>query len=111
MKLVAYGIAGLLALLGLIFVAGAQGQVIRVVVGVVLFLGAGGLIYLARLAPRQTTLVQKIELSGDVSAEPLTCQSCGGRLSRNSVRVEAGAVFVSCEFCGASYQLEEEPKW
>jgi hypothetical protein len=25
--------------------------------------------------------------------------------------VRAGAIFVECEHCGATYQFEEEPKW
>jgi phosphoribosylformylglycinamidine synthase len=25
--------------------------------------------------------------------------------------VRAGAIFITCEFCGADYQLEEQPKW
>ncbi|MCZ7670364.1 MAG: hypothetical protein M5U34_26000 [Chloroflexi bacterium] len=32
-------------------------------------------------------------------------------LSEKSISVEAGAIFVNCEYCGASYQFEEKPKW
>ena len=42
---------------------------------------------------------------------PATCRNCGSTLTAKSVRVEAGAVFINCEFCGTSYQLEEAPKW
>ncbi len=112
MKLVAYPLAALLGLLGLIFVVGAQGQITRMVVGVVLWVAAGALIWLARKMPQQTTnIVQKIDLSGDVRLESMTCRSCGGTLSKKSVVVKAGAVFVNCEFCDAAYQIEEEPKW
>lgn len=111
MKLVAYSLAVLLGLLGLVFVAGAQGQWPKLVVGVVLFAAAGALAWLARMQPGQTTIVQKIDLSGDVGLEGLTCRQCGAGLDRKSVSVEAGAVFVHCAFCGAAYQLEEEPKW
>jgi hypothetical protein len=111
MKLVAYPLAVLLGLLGLVFVAGAQGQALRVVVGVVLWAGAAALIGLARKAPQTTNLVQKIDLSGDVRLESMTCRSCGGTLSKKSITVDAGAVFVTCEYCQATYQIEEEPKW
>lgn len=112
MKFVAYPLAALLGLLGLVFVVGAQGQWIRVLVGIVLWGAAGALVWLARKMPRQTTnIVQKIDLSGDVRLETLTCRSCGGTLGKESVTVKAGAVFVNCEFCGATYQIEEEPKW
>ena len=113
MKLVAYPLAALLGLLGIMFVVGAQGQWLRMVVGVVLMAAAGVLIWLAMQRPKQatTTVVQKIDLSGDVNLEDMTCRSCGGSLGKDSVSVKAGAVFVNCQYCGTSYQLEEEPKW
>jgi len=113
LKLIAYPLAAVLGLLGLLFIVGSQGLWMRVVVGVVLLAAAGGLVWLALQRPKQatTTVVQKIDLSGDVHLQDLTCRSCGGSLSQKSVSVKAGAVFVHCEYCGAEYQLEEEPKW
>ena len=113
MKLVAYPLAAALALLGLLFVVGAQGQVLRIVVGVVLLAAAGALVWLAMQRPKQstTTLVQKIDLSGDVNLQDVTCRACGGTLSKESISVKAGAVWIHCEYCGATYQIEEEPKW
>lgn len=111
MRVLIYALAVLLAGLGLIFVVGAQGQVMRVAVGIILVLGAAGLIALIRLRPQQTTVVHQVDLSGDVNLQELSCKSCGGRLGRESVTVKAGAVFVHCPYCGADYQLEEEPKW
>jgi transcription elongation factor Elf1 len=46
-----------------------------------------------------------------VKLQDLTCRSCGATLSQKSLQVQAGAVFVHCEYCGAAYQLEEQPKW
>jgi multisubunit Na+/H+ antiporter MnhE subunit len=109
-----------IGLLGLMFVVGSQGVPMRMIVGLILLAVAAGLLiaalalaWLAAKGPQQptTTIVQKIDLSGDVSLQQMTCRSCGGTLSKRSITVEAGAVFVQCEFCGAAYQLEEEPKW
>ncbi|MCS7305524.1 MAG: hypothetical protein NZ602_10515 [Thermoguttaceae bacterium] len=111
MKSVAYVLAGLLVLGGLIFIVGWQGQWARLVVGLVLWAAAGALVVLARMQPAQTTLVQKIDLSGDVHLQNLTCRQCGGSLGPKSITIQAGAVFVHCEYCGTAYQLEEEPKW
>jgi hypothetical protein len=110
-RMIAYVLAAALGALGLVFIAGAQGQVLRVVVGAVLLLGAGALVALSRLAPVHTTTTQKIDLSGDVNVQDLVCRRCGGHLSQKSVSVQAGAVFVNCEYCGAAYQFEEQPKW
>lgn len=113
MKYVAYVLAVALGLLGGLFVAGAQGQAMRVVIGIVFFTAAGALVWLARMRPAHSThtIVQKIDLSGDVNLQAMTCRSCGGSLSEKSISVKAGAVFINCEYCGAAYQLEEEPKW
>lgn len=101
----------LLGLLGILFVIGYQHQVGRLVIGVVL-IGAAILLWATtRLRPKETTLVQKIDLSGDISAKELKCKSCGSTLSNKSVDVRAGAIFIHCEFCGTEYQLEEAPKW
>ena len=113
MKLVAYPLAAVLGFLGLMFVVGSQGQVMRIVVGVVLMISGGALIWLALQQQKEVkhTVIQKIDLSGDVNVQEMTCRSCGGNLSKESVSVKAGGVFVNCEYCGSAYQLEEEPKW
>jgi Zn finger protein HypA/HybF involved in hydrogenase expression len=95
------------------FVVGAQGQSMRIVVGVVLMVAAGALILLALLKPKpiETTLIQKIDLSGDVNIEQMKCRSCGGILNKDSISVRAGGIFINCPYCGSAYQLEEAPKW
>ena len=115
MQIVAYLSAAALGFLGLVFVVGSQGQLLRVVVGLVLFVAAGALVYLMRVRPQPSqtnvTVTQKIDLSGSVAAKNLTCQNCGGKLTEKSISVKAGAVFINCEFCGTAYQLEESVKW
>ena len=101
----------LLGLLGVLFIIGFQGQTGRLIIGLIL-LGAGVLLFMtSRIRPKQTTVVQKIDLTGDIAAQELKCKNCGSTLSNKSVNVRAGAIFISCEFCGTQYQLEEAPKW
>ncbi|MBN2577369.1 MAG: hypothetical protein JXB10_00065 [Pirellulales bacterium] len=85
----------------------------RLVVGVVLMTAAVAFLWLALQKPRpvEHTVVQKIDLSGDVSIEQMKCRSCGGALSKESISVRAGAIYVNCPFCGSAYQIEEAPKW
>jgi hypothetical protein len=113
MEILTYLIAAVIAFFGLMFVVGAQGQVIRFLVGLVLFAAAGVLIYLTRVRPKheEITHIQKIDLTGDVRLEQMKCQSCQGALSKENLEVRAGAIFVDCPYCGASYQIEEAPKW
>jgi len=116
-RIIAYIAAAILIFFGFLFVYGAfspQGSPGWIPVGLI-SLGAGfALIWFAgRRKPAAGTqeIVQRIELSGDVSLEKMTCRNCGGALSPDNVKVVAGAAVVNCPFCGTSYQLEEAPKW
>lgn len=104
-----------LGVLGLSFLTAAgQAQfTIRLVIGVLCLLGAGGLIYLSRLRPVQNTHIHKMELDlpGEVKMKGVQCTSCGASLDSKSVSIVAGAVHVNCPYCGSSYQIEEAPKW
>jgi len=113
MKIISYLVAAALAFFGFIFIAGSQGQLLRIIVGVVLLGAAAVFVYMTRVKPQpsQTTIVQKIDLSGDVNLEQIQCRNCQGTLDKDSIEVKAGAIFVNCPYCGASYQFEEEPKW
>jgi uncharacterized protein with PIN domain len=90
-----------------------EGEVIRLVIGLILMAGAGVMIYLTKVRPKhqETTVIQKIDLSGDVSLEQMRCRSCNGALSQDALEVRAGAIFVHCPYCGTTYQIEEAPKW
>lgn len=113
MELVIYLIAVVLGLFGIMFVVGSAGSPVRVIVGVVLLGAAGVMVYLTKMRPKQqeTTIIQKIDLTGDVALEQMKCRSCGGALSKDTLEVKLGAIYVNCPYCGASYQIEEEPKW
>ncbi len=76
-------------------------------------LSIGGLVYLRTLKAKAQpqTIIQKIDLSGDIEMEKLKCRECGAELSQDSITVKEGAIFVSCPYCGSHYQMVEEPKW
>ena len=113
MRIVAYIIAAMIAFLSLPFIIGFQGQISRLLIGLILLVAAGALVYFIRIQPSETksTVVQKIDLSGDVSLEEFRCQSCDAPLNKEDIDVKAGAIMVECGHCGATYQIEEEPKW
>jgi alkyl hydroperoxide reductase subunit AhpF len=116
-RTIAYIAAAILIFFGVLMIIGAtdpqQGMLGWIPVGIILICIGFGLIWLAgRQAKREKTeLIQRIELSGDVNLESLTCQNCGGTLSADNIKMLAGAPVVSCPYCNASYQLSEEPKW
>ena len=119
----------LLGLFGVLFIVGSTDPqtgnpgwatvgIILLVAGLVLTaLAVGVFVFLRIRRAREKQLespqeiVQKIDFTGDVELATMKCKSCGGELSKKDITVEAGAVFVSCPYCGASYQVVEEPKW
>jgi hypothetical protein len=80
------------------------------------FAGLAGII-LIMVAVRKTkadtaqNVTLKVDLPGDMNVEKLKCQSCGGVLTADDVKVINGAPMVTCPFCKTVYQLTEEPKW
>jgi hypothetical protein len=88
-----------------------------IVVGLLLIAGAGVLSYRSYRqyrADKPQTIVQKIELPGDLSMsqlEQMKCRACAGPLGKDDITVRGGAIVVTCPYCGVSYEIEEMPKW
>lgn len=117
-KYIAYIAAGILIFFGVVFIYSAfspQGQVGNILVGLISVLIGFGLIW---LGSRQHPAVQsgdnvtlKIDLPANVDLDTLKCRSCGGALTMDNIKMVAGALVVTCPYCGTTYQLTEEPKW
>ncbi len=130
-KTVAYVIAVVLVLaalpvcgLSFLFIWGAfspQGQTawlsvggVGLGVGIALIAAGVGLVVwagqrAAAAAAQKVTL--QVDLPGQVKIDALKCQSCGGALTADNIKLVAGAPMVDCPYCHTSYQLTEAPKW
>jgi hypothetical protein len=67
-----------------------------------------------RMQPKraqQVTVHHEVDLTGDIDLASLKCDKCAAALDKDAVTVKEGAVLVSCPYCGAAYQVVEEPKW
>jgi Na+/melibiose symporter-like transporter len=116
-KIIAYIAAAILIFFGVLFIWGAFGQggsggwivvgLISVAIGLVLIFWAAR----KPAQPAQTNVTVNVDLPGNVSMDTIKCQSCGGALSNNDIKLVAGAPVVTCPYCGTTYQLTEEPKW
>lgn len=118
-KIIAYIFAAILIFFGVLFIWATfspDGQIGWLLVGVISVAIGFGLIWFAgRKAPASTddpqNVTLNIDLSGDVNLETMKCQSCGGSLTSDNIKMLAGAPTVTCPFCNTTYQLTEEPKW
>jgi hypothetical protein len=118
MKIIAYLGAAILIFFGVLFIWATfspNGQIGWLIVGIITVgIGFGIILLVSRRKAADTASQEatyKVDLSGDVKLETLKCQSCGGALSPENVKMVAGAPVVTCPYCGVSYQLTEEPKW
>lgn len=53
----------------------------------------------------------KVDLPGQTKIEQIKCQSCGGTLTADNIKLVNGAPMVHCPFCHTVYQMTEDPKW
>jgi hypothetical protein len=67
-----------------------------------------------RMQPKpeqKVTIHQEVELTGDIDLASLKCEKCAATLDKNAITAREGAILVSCPYCGATYQMVEQPKW
>jgi hypothetical protein len=119
-KIIAYIFAAILIFFGVLFIWATfspEGRLGWLVVGVI-SVGIGfGLIWFAgRKSPTESAaqgdnVTLNIDLPGDVNLDSMKCQSCGGVLTTDAIKMVAGAPMVSCPYCNTTYQVTEDPKW
>lgn len=119
-KIIAYIFAAILIFFGVLFIWGTfspDGQIGWLVVGVIsVGIGFGLIWFVGRKRPTDgigqgDNVTLNIDLPGDVNLDLMKCQSCGGVLTMDAIKMVAGAPVVSCPYCNTTYQLTEEPKW
>ena len=107
-----------LLFLGAVFlIAAGSGDIVIGLVMVVLALVLFALVYRwEKIAAAKPTLVSqtfnvKMEGSGKMDDKEMRCKSCGAPLTDKDLKVVQGGVMVTCPYCGATYAMEEAPKW
>jgi len=115
MKTIGNIVAAILIFFGVLFMWSAftpETGVGNLVIGVIsTAFGLGIAWYVNRKPLPDQKVTYEVELSGDVNLEDLKCKNCGGALSAKNIKMVAGAPWVECPYCGATYQIEEKPKW
>jgi predicted RNA-binding Zn-ribbon protein involved in translation (DUF1610 family) len=111
-------VAVILILLGIIFlIAGAldtisMGGIMIIIATVILVV-----VYrIEKMEAAKPTLISqtfnvKMEGSGKFSEKEMKCRSCGAPLTDKELKIVQGGVMVTCPYCGATYAMQEAPKW
>jgi len=117
MKIVAYILAAILILFGVLFVLASLNQAFIPTwffIGVILVLIGLALVWLGsrqKKAGQGDIVNVKIDLPANVELDKFQCKNCGGALTTDNIKLVQGAPVVTCPYCGTTYQLTEEPKW
>ena len=92
--------------------ASVQEPVTRLVASGLLFLTGiaiiAGLYYTTR---KPKTVVQQLEISGQMKAAAIKCPNCGASVDPNQIRIVSGVPYATCPYCGHTFEVAEEPKW
>ena len=90
----------------------AQQQVLRLAEGAILLIVGFGLAYVAYVFSRRPkTIIQQLELSGQMKAAPLKCPNCSASVDANKIKIISGVPYATCTYCGHTFEVTEEPKW
>lgn len=81
----------------------------RLIVAALLFAVGFGIIYY--LAKKPITIVQRLEVSGQMKPAALKCPNCGASLDEKQIKIVSGVPYATCPYCGHTFEVTEEPKW
>ncbi|MEM3551840.1 MAG: hypothetical protein QW222_01355 [Candidatus Bathyarchaeia archaeon] len=94
---------------GIIFAIASVYIFNRIFVAVVFFVVGFGLIYY--LARKPKTIIQRVELSGELKAVALKCPNCSASVDAAKIKIVSGVPYATCPYCGQTFEVTEEPKW
>jgi len=68
-----------------------------------------GIYYVTRNQPK--TIIQRLEVSGQMKAASIKCPNCSGSIDANQIKIVSGVPYIKCPYCGTTFEVTEEPKW
>ena len=57
------------------------------------------------------TVIQRLEVSGDMKAVQIKCPHCSASIDANAIKIVSGVPYATCPYCGHTFEVAEEPKW
>lgn len=102
-------VIAVLLFFGIIFALASIYESTRLIVAALLFVVAFGIAYY--LTRKQKTIIQKLEVSGDMKAVAIKCPNCAASVDANSIKMVSGVPYATCPYCGHTFEVSEEPKW
>jgi ribosomal protein S27AE len=114
MKIISYIITGISLFFGVLFIWGAFSTPFdsgSLIIGLIMVAIGIIILYVISKNMKKTVNTYKVDLPGEVKVSNKSCQQCGGPLNANDFKIVNGTPTVECHYCGAVYEVTEEPKW
>ena len=90
----------------------AQAAQSRLLTGVILFIiGLAIVVGIYYVTRKPKTVIQRLEVSGEMKAAQIKCPNCGGSINASEIKIVSGVPYVKCPYCGTTFEVTEEPKW
>ena len=84
----------------------------RVLTSAILFIvGLAVIVGIYYITRKPKTVIQQLEISGQMKAAQIKCPNCGGSIDANQIKIVSGVPYVKCPYCGTTFEVTEEPKW
>lgn len=81
----------------------------RLITAAMLFVVGFGIAYYITKKPK--TIIQKLEVSGQMRTVGLKCPNCSASVDANQIKIVSGVPYATCPYCGQTFEITEEPKW
>ena len=98
-----------LFIFGVVFALASVYAPTRLIVAALLFVVGFGIAYYITRKPK--TIVQRLELSGQMKAVALKCPNCSASVNADEIKIVSGVPYATCPYCGQTFEIAEEPKW
>jgi DNA-directed RNA polymerase subunit RPC12/RpoP len=84
----------------------------RLITSTLLFIIAIAIVFGIYYTTRKPkTVIQRLEVSGQMKAAPIKCPNCGASVDANQIKIVSGVPYATCPYCGTTFEVTEEPKW
>ncbi len=78
------------------------------IIGIVVIAVVAGIYYVTR---KPKTVIHQVEVSGQMKAAKINCPNCSAPIDANQIKIVSGVPYVTCPYCGNTFEVTEEPKW
>ncbi len=92
--------------------ASVQATLTRLVTSGILFvIGIAIIVGIYYTTRKPKTVIQRLEVSGQMKAVPIKCPNCSASIDANRIKIVSGVPYATCPYCGTTFEVAEEPKW